>query len=274
MESTFSLPQGESHFQIVQVGMPMRAQSLHNSTSQNEIKRWWQGLQETTLADKKSVMNPVDAYELGQETRQTDLLNELPGGRDPLSNEIAVTSPDSLLTPLDSEIEKQSVHMGGENKFILEDGKHGVCIHVRQGKDLQPELFMDSHCGNGGNAVQWKFQMGEHGGTIPQADVDKCMNPSATGIVLSAECELEWKLVPVHGGHQYHGHIILQQTSSGACLGYADPAHPSELTMVACNSPQVAKLEKVASIKGLYDNLLVEFPGGPPGTESLCIKNR
>jgi stress response protein SCP2 len=272
-EAAFSLPQGDAHFQIVQVGKPMSSESLHNSTSQREIKNWWSGLQETTLADKKSVMNPVDAYELGQETKQTDLLNELPGGRDPLTNEIAVEDvrhdPPVLLTPLDKELKQQSVHMTGEDKYILEDTKHGICIHLRQGKDFQPELFMDNHCGTGGKAVEWRFQMGDNGGTIPQADVDKCMVPSGTGVVLSPECEVEWKIVPVHGGTN-----LLQQTTSGQCLGYADPAHPIELIMTACNSPHVAKLHKMLAIKGLFDNLLVEFPGGPPGTESLCLKNR
>lgn len=273
LESTFSMPLGSAHFQIVQVGMPMSAQSLHNLTSQREIQSWWSSLQPTTLEEKKSVMNAIDAYELGQETRETELLNELPGGRDPLSNEIAVeeirVSPPVLLTPLDKELEVQTVHMSGENKYILEDGQHGVCIHLRQGKDLQPELFMDSHCGTGGNAIEWRFQTGDNGGTIPQADVDKCMVPSSTGVVLSAECETEWKFAPVHGGA-----YLLQQTTSGQCLGYADPQHPSEIVMVACNSPQVAKLHKMLAIKGLYDNLLVEFPGGPPGTDSLCLKSR
>jgi stress response protein SCP2 len=270
-ESTFKLPLHSSHFQIVQVGKPLGGQAAHNSSSQTSIKEWWWGLQETTFADKKALMNPVDAYELGQDTKEANLLNELPGGRDPLTNEIAVSrevnpAPPTL-TPLDKELEEQTVHMSGEDKYILEDRTKGVCIQLRQGKDMQPELFMNSHCGTGGDAIEWRLQMGESGGVIPQADVDKCMVPSGSGLVVSSECEDEWRFVAVHGGGYHLTHAI-----SGQCLGYADPSHPSEIVMVACSSPQAAVLHKNLAIKGMFDNLLVEFPGGPPGSSVFCLK--
>jgi hypothetical protein len=276
LESTFNLPQ-HAHFNIVQVGKPMNVRQIANRSGifEREVNAWWRSLTPTTLNDKKSVMNPVDAYELGQDTTQTELLNELPGGRDPLSNEIAVEDvrldPPVLLTPLDKELEEQTVHMAGEDKYILEDHKKGVCIHLRQGKDLQPELFMDAHCGTGGNAIEWKMQMGDNGGIIPQGDVDKCMVPSSTGAVLSAECENEWNFKAAPG---VRGGYTLQHATSGRCLGYADTDHPVDIIMTDCSSAAAAVLHKMLAIKGLFDNLLVEFPGGPPGTDSLCIKNR
>merc|ERR1712048_884177 len=103
--------------------------------------------------------------------------------------------------------------MSGEDKYILEDKTKGVCIHLRQGKDMQPELFMNSHCGTGGDAIEWRLQMGDYGGWIPQADVDKCMVPSGPGLVLSSECEHEWQFKAVHGGG-YH----LAHSTSGLCL--------------------------------------------------------
>jgi stress response protein SCP2 len=288
LESTFNIPQG-AHFNIVQVGKSMRAQSAHNSTSQREVMEWWQGLTTTTLREKESQMNAIDAYELGQSTREAELLQQLPGGRDPVTNEIALEDTRDplltpLLTPLDKELEEQSVHMAGEDKYIIEDTRKGVCMHLRQGKDLQPELFMDAHCGVGGNAIEWKLQMGESGGVIPQGDVGKCMIPSSTGagVVLSPECEDEWNFRPVHGARGAY-HLIHMRTNQ--CLGYTDrpehphdgsppPAWPVDIVMTDCsNTANLAVLHKMLAIRGLFDNLLVEFPGGPPGTESLCLKN-